>query len=195
MSTGYTSLIENGITFKDFTLKCARAFGACVTMRDEPFNRPIPDKFEPSEYHREELEKYKLNLENIKDISIEDAKIKAEKEYNDAKTNYITSLKEKFSLKEKYELMLKQVKNWQPPTKDHKELKNFMIQQIESSINFDCNVSYTIQPKLKSPEEWLNGEINKCLKSIDYHLEQYNKEVNNCKERTEWIQALKKSLE
>jgi len=38
MPSGFTSDIYDGkkITFKDFTLKCARAFGACIHLRDDP---------------------------------------------------------------------------------------------------------------------------------------------------------------
>ena len=34
--TGYTSKIAQDITFKDFVMSCARAFGALVTLRDKP---------------------------------------------------------------------------------------------------------------------------------------------------------------
>ena len=37
MPTGYTTDIYNGkdVTFKDFALKCARAFGACIHQRED----------------------------------------------------------------------------------------------------------------------------------------------------------------
>lgn len=45
MPTGYTAAIKYGITFKEFALDCARNFGACISMRDEPRETPIPDEF------------------------------------------------------------------------------------------------------------------------------------------------------
>lgn len=40
MPTGYTDAIKDGISFNQFILSCARAFGALITMRDEPSSVP-----------------------------------------------------------------------------------------------------------------------------------------------------------
>ena len=61
MPTGYTEDIYNGkdVTFKDFALKCARAFGACVHQRDDDANDP-PKLREPNTgYYEERLKKAK----------------------------------------------------------------------------------------------------------------------------------------
>ena len=56
MPTGYTAtLMEKGQTFQEFIMGCARAFGALIEMRDSPNDAPIPDKFEPSDYHAKRL--------------------------------------------------------------------------------------------------------------------------------------------
>ena len=58
MPTGYTAkLMEQGQTFPEFIMSCARAFGALIMMRDDPANAPIPEKFEPSDYHVRALKK------------------------------------------------------------------------------------------------------------------------------------------
>jgi hypothetical protein len=58
MPTGYTADIKNGISFKTFAMNCARAFGACVTLRDEPGGGDkIPEAFEASTYHAQQVEK------------------------------------------------------------------------------------------------------------------------------------------
>lgn len=54
MPTGYTSYIGQGCDFKTFAMKCARAFGACIDMRDSSLDAQIPDSFEPSRYHLKE---------------------------------------------------------------------------------------------------------------------------------------------
>lgn len=56
MPTGYTAdLMEKGMEFKPFVLQCARAFGALITMRDDSLDAPIPEKFEPDDYHIKKL--------------------------------------------------------------------------------------------------------------------------------------------
>ncbi len=49
MPTGYTHLIEEGCNLEEFVWACARAFGACVMMRDDSVDKPVPEKFEPSD--------------------------------------------------------------------------------------------------------------------------------------------------
>ena len=58
MPTGYTAtLVEHGQTFPEFAMQCAKAFGACITLRDEPFDAPIPTKFKASTWHTKQQAK------------------------------------------------------------------------------------------------------------------------------------------
>jgi hypothetical protein len=42
MPTGYTAMIEEreDVTFREFALTCARAFGACIMQRDNSLAEP-----------------------------------------------------------------------------------------------------------------------------------------------------------
>lgn len=51
MPTAYTADIAKGITFKQYAMNCARAFGALIDLRDKPANCEIPDVVYPSDYH------------------------------------------------------------------------------------------------------------------------------------------------
>ena len=61
MPTGYTEDIYNGkdVTFKDFALKCARAFGACVHQREDNIDDPPRLKIADTSYYEEKLKKAK----------------------------------------------------------------------------------------------------------------------------------------
>ncbi|MBO6267553.1 MAG: hypothetical protein J6N19_00245, partial [Clostridium sp.] len=71
MPTGYTCFIEDGkiTTAKGFLLLCARAFGACIEMRDEPLSEPIPEKFNGDDTYRLWLEDAKTELSKLKAMS------------------------------------------------------------------------------------------------------------------------------
>ena len=56
MPTGYTHDIPAGITFRQFALNCARAFGANIAMRDDPADKPI-EVYEPSDYSAKAITK------------------------------------------------------------------------------------------------------------------------------------------
>lgn len=72
MATGYTCDVSDGkiTTLRDFALRCARAFGALITMRDEPFDAPIPEKFEPhTDYHDKAIREAREQLEKLSAMS------------------------------------------------------------------------------------------------------------------------------
>ena len=73
MPTGYTDAIKDGITFQQFAMNCARAFGACVTMRDDPSDKPIPERFEPSAWHKERLGDAYAALSELDKMGISEA--------------------------------------------------------------------------------------------------------------------------
>lgn len=80
MPTGYTYAIKEGISFRDFVLKCARAFEACVSMRDDPMDKEIPE-FVASDYYQKELDKSFARLNEIVKMSDADCGIAATQEY------------------------------------------------------------------------------------------------------------------
>lgn len=84
MPTGYTAAIADGISFTNYAMGCARAFGALIEMRDEPSDAPIPEEFKPSTYHLEELQKAQKKLHNLCKMSFGEAEGRAMVAYNEA---------------------------------------------------------------------------------------------------------------
>ena len=192
MPTGYTADIKNGISFEKFVLGCARAFGALISMRDDPNDAEIPDEFKPSEHHSKNLIKAfneKAKLETLTKEQIDLAVFHYNKEQQEY---YEKRIKDNNELKQKYMDMLIQVLDWTPPTPDHKELRNFMITQINESIQHDCYEPNV--PEEISPEKWFDAQISSVNWSITYHTEQSQKEKETCENRTKWVRELKNSL-
>jgi len=195
MPTGYTSRIKDGISFKEYALGCAKAFGALIEMRDEPFDKPIPDSFPVSDYHTKKIFEAEEEIEALGGYNESLAKDGAEKEYKEELDHYKKYLNEKTELKEKYNSMLAKVNAYQPPTSEHTGYKDFMIEQIKTSIDFDCSAAYTTIPKLKTPLDWYNSKKTRLLKDLAYHQEQNAKEIERTNARNLWISQLKKSLD
>ena len=84
MPTGYTAAIADGVTFEQFALNCARAFGALIDMRDEPSDAPIPERFEPSNYHEKKIAEINDELVRLKEMSQDEAKMVAHQEWRAA---------------------------------------------------------------------------------------------------------------
>ena len=101
MPTGYTADIEKGITFNKFIMDCARAFGACITMRDDPHDKEISDEFEENSYHKEQVENIEIKITGVNSLTIKEAENGAKKEYEETISDAEKSIKQNKELKQK----------------------------------------------------------------------------------------------
>lgn len=151
MPTGYTADLYEGkdVTFEEFALGCARAFGALITMRDDDSQTPIPEQFEPSEFYANELREAQAELAEAEQRTDADWEALVLKSHEENLTRISGWKTRDAARKERYEGMLSQVEAWEPPTDEHQGLKEFMAEQLRSSIDFDTTQSYP-EPVLKS---------------------------------------------
>jgi hypothetical protein len=198
MPTGYTSFLidTDEISFQKFAMICARAFGACINMRDDPMNKDIPEKFEESSYDKNEYEKDIKLLEDFNSSDMDTLYKQYENEYElkvKSREEYLEKNKQQIK---RYITMLNKVSEWNPPSKDYIELKNFMINQIRKSIKFDdMQEYYRNNPIIKlSFEQWKYNKIEQFKEDIEYHMKQWQIETKRVAERNKWIQDLRNSL-
>lgn len=200
--TGYTyELVEKNQSFNQFVWSCARAFGALVMMRDDPSGAKIKLIQEPSKYYIESLEEAKEKLEQL-------LKLKTKKE----KTDYALNVKQE-RLKALHDSinnetrkkenkiiadMIVKVKSWNPPILEHKSLKDFMLDQLTSSLNNNEDKSYYYEQietiNNMSLIEIYEQDLKNTLESVQYRQQSYEEEVKRTKERTAWLTALNNSV-
>lgn len=195
MATGYTANVADGklTEFPAFAMQCARAFGALVMMRDDAADAAIPEVFEPdTKYHDEALATAKRDMAafgemgNAACIALRDA------EHEQAVESWRKSNMDRVATRERYEAMLTKVHNWVPPTKDHDGMKAFMVEQLETSIKFDCYESEA--PKLQMLSDWRANREEQLTRDINYHTEHRQKEIERAASRTKWLRDLRASL-
>lgn len=196
MPTGYTADVGSGkvTDFADFAMQCARAFGACVTMRDDPSDATIPDEFKPSSYHAERLAEAKSELSRLQSMTVDQQEVAARDAYEQALAYQKKYRREKEEQRARYEAMLGKVGDWSPPTPDHVEMKKFMREQLRTSIDFDCGGSYEPEAKKLSRSEWYEVALKKAEHDVNYHMIEHQKEVERAANRTAWVKALRASL-
>ena len=194
MPTGYTADVQTGkvTDFAEFALQCARAFGALITMRDLPADAPIPTQFKPDKYHEREAQKATAERDRL--LSLSPTEIADEAALAEAKRISEEQKWNRASAREKarYEAMIAKVNEWVPPSPDHVEMKKFMLEQLQSSINFDCR-EREIAPAVTATE-WYASRVDAAKRNIEYHREEIKKEIQRSEERTRWVKALKESL-
>jgi len=71
MPTGYSAPVLEGKikTLPEFALLCARAFGACVNMRDDSMSADIPEEFPVSDYHSKAYKQASRKLNRLNSLN------------------------------------------------------------------------------------------------------------------------------
>lgn len=194
MPTGYTHKVcEGTITdFPEFAMSCARAFGALITMRDDPMDAAIPNEFAPdTKYYDERLADSKKRLQEVMELSKDDLETVALAEHAEALAHRKTYLANKELEASRLNDMIAKVRMWHPPTPDHVEMKKFMIEQIEMS--FPGTYAPSI-PALLDGTAWRQKEINRLSDDVVRYQKEVNKEIERARGRSEWVKALRASL-
>lgn len=191
MPTGYTAYVEDGriTSLRDFAFLCARAFGACITMRDEPLSKPIPEQFVPeTKYYTERLETARKQLEQFNAMSDDEAVIEYEKDYAECLRGWQERDEKRMEETERYRSMISKVEAWKDGPH---ELKGFMLSQLRQSI-----YEYEFPaPSRISPLEWKRHNIERAQKDIEYFTKNIDQEIERTEARNKWLSDLRKSLE
>jgi hypothetical protein len=194
MPTGYTAYIEEteDPKFEVFVMRCAKAFGACMDVREDPISAPIPE-FTVRDYYSKNVTKAKEELKKIGEMSEEDIIKSSNLEYETSMERNNEWVSQKHEEDRKYKEMLKKVKAWTPPSEDHYGLKEFMIDQIKISMHADFDPS-DYAPTRLTPDEWYIGKMKDATRNLESAIESYNREVESVAGANKWVRDLRASL-
>lgn len=191
MPTGYThDLISKKLSFPQFALTCARAFGAFIHMRDDDWDAPLrPVKV--SDYHLRSLKEAQAKLATLIETPVVQFRAKAKAEHA-ASVTMMAGIRKTYSEENALlEAMSVEVRAWTPPTSDHQALKAFMLQQIETSMH-DLSPRASEDDSRAFPTK--TEALDKVREDIAYHEKEHAEEVARVKAANDWAKALKESL-
>jgi hypothetical protein len=198
MPTGYTDeACKKDVPFNKFVWDCARAFGALIMMRDDSLSTPVPESFEPSDYHPRELAKAKLELAQAENMTLAEAKKAAMASYKTAKARLNEVTEETALVRTRLLKLRAEADAWVPPSEDHAGLKKFMLEQLDETIKYDGTVSSFYSEAAKKPasaKEWQSSAIASAKHSVEYHAKELEKEVERIAQRNKWISDLVASV-
>ena len=204
MPTGYTAGILDGKvnTFEEFATVCTRAFGATIHMRDNPMDSPYEPRT-PSDYHTNSIQSKRERLEEIESMSDEKIVEDFNTQLGEDLKYHQTKMEEDKRNLEKLNSMLESAKSWVPPTEDHQPFRNFMIEQVESTIKVDGDPSYHVNKMVGikkqmeegiNPKEYREETIQEIKSQISYHKTEYQKELVRCKDSNDWMDKFFESI-
>lgn len=181
MPSFYTATIGEGATFKDFFLRCSRAF-----IHDE--GDPIAARRRDVKYHEEKTLASARRLVDFLYSSQADRQGQFQQHIESTRkvNEEIRATRE--NAKIKYEAMLAQVNAWEPPIPEMDSLKEFMQNQINQSIEHDCaehctDTAFTF-------EEWADWQISSAQRDIEYHKKEWKRTEDLLQKAIRYIEAL-----
>ena len=196
MPTGYTLGIAEGeiTTLQQFALKCARAFGPLMSMRDAPHDAEVPKILESSRYELENLQKAKAHLASILAMSEAEIEQKIDAEIADERRCREAAIAKDLQARTNYERLISQVKAWQVPG-ELDGLRQFMLEQLEQDYKYDFAVNLTPEdaPRL-SIEEWRKINLESAENNVKRAQREWDEEVALTARRNDWLAKLFESL-
>jgi hypothetical protein len=195
MPTGYTADLHDGkqITFEQFVLKCSRAMGAAITQRDESPEMEIRE-LTLDDHYVETVAKSAARLQEAISRPASEWEALQDAAIAEAETYRAKYLADQEAMRARYEGMLDQVRAWVPPTSEHYGLKKFMIDQITSSIEFDCGSYVPAVPERTSPDIYAQQEIARLTKAHGRDIQHLAEERERVAGQNAWVRALRDAL-
>ena len=196
MATGYTQVIEDSatpISFRSFALRCAGAFGALISIRDNSLDSPLPEKIVPEPYYEKLLTEAKADLADLLARSDDEWRtVRAAEARRVADQNESYRMKHTEAIA-RYRDMRAAVVAWQPPTPEHDGMKTFMLEQIDSSARW---IGDLYQSKLPTADlgQYKRQAIADASDRVTSRSKAVEEEFERARNRNEWLQALVRSL-
>jgi hypothetical protein len=192
--TGHVSnALKNGEDFNAFVWNCARAFGALVDIRGNS-EAKIPKQLKQSNYYKRIIAESKKALAALPKKAAAKLSLGEKLKEKDLKW-WQRQLDEVVKNNAKISSLLTEAKEWIPPTKDHENLKEYMVTQLTSSLNdtgyyheaISQAMNRTPLEYIEKREEELKDNIIRCTK----HQEE---EDNSIESKNKWLKELRNSV-
>lgn len=183
MPTGLTSKIYEGkeITLREFALKCAGQLSPAyyyTRNHDEDLPLSSPPVLKADNYRQESLERAKKELERYEYLKANPSEMQKlyDKEKTRLKLDRMAREIDIAKKRERYDAMIEKVEQWEVPD-SFQHLKDFMLKQLNDSRDFDCPDLSDILPVYEPTiDEWIDGCIKSCKRSMEYDIEEIEKE-------------------
>lgn len=195
MPTGYTAAVIDGeITeLNEFILSCSRAFDIRFKENMDGDTKILPSREIPDRYERE-VEEARKELEEARNLSDSEAYELAKQDFAEQCRHWDEHKKQKAENLDRLQYMLDQVKQWIPPTSQHEGIKNFMIQQLEDTIEHDGTPYDFLVPTQQTPVEYKRNLIKDKERWLEIKQESLDRERSNAEQRHFWWKNLFESL-
>lgn len=193
MHTGYVHPVADGTIsdLRTFALRCARAMGACIMMRDEPMDKEPPKQFEPHlDYHTERLEAAEKRLAELSTMTPEQREEAAEADWRRRVESQRKYDEEDDTEYARIKAMHEGVSAWKGAPEG---LREFMLEQLGMSLERGAK-HYDLLGKKLSTREWYDDAFKRAVEDVGRAHENIARERALTDSRNAWLAQLWASL-
>lgn len=194
MPTGYTyDLIKKpDLPFASFAARCARAMGALVMLRDSPITDTLPETAgDDLSYETKALADAEADVERVTTMTAVQWEAAHRKHIEDTRTQNAERAAEAALWREVCGRLSREATAWKPPTPNHVGLQKFMLEQLQTTAEFDAKPY--LQPVLSLPE-FQAVTVEAARRTLGFRRESMTNATARVNERAAWLAALKASL-
>lgn len=186
--TGYTAGVHDGkvTTLKEFAEVCIHAF-----IPDHWV--VVPDVVEANNsYNDDHIRKILEEISSLEKLTPDQisAQNKSDYEYRLSLFNERPALE----AKPRYEAMLALVDEYGVPDPTLSSFAAFMVEQLKTSMDFDCSPLFETPPVEETDKDWFVGKMGFLERSLEFYRDKKERLLKSAADATAFVQAWKKSL-
>lgn len=196
MPTGYTYGVQEGnvTTLDAFAQECARAF--LWQSRDSNEKDLIKLVTIPNdvEYQKNQLVKAKENLNELLALTETEWRTRYEEEKADDIRRQQERNERLKTEQARYNAMIEKVEAWTPPTEKHEDLKEFMLDQLAKSLDFDCSDRMLYPCTFQEYDSWKSHQLAYARGDVMRAENNLDRVTKRDGDYLEWVNKLLESV-
>lgn len=185
----YSQEIYEGkpLTFEQFLWRCA--------LGQEPKSnyRWTLEGNSSFSYHDEAIKKSQARLDELRKMTLEEARAAARAEHARDTERRNEYLKEAYDRAARFRAVNYIAERWKPPTPEYENVKKRMLEVLKFDVRTDDEVGAGYPEfSCQTGEEWLETEKQQSVSNIAYHSKALQDIAKEVEKHNEWVKGLEK---
>ena len=151
----------------------------------------IPQEVPIDPYYYRRIRELRTEIAEIEALSEDEATARVNAKAQETRREWQARQAETQRLQAEYKRLIAQIEAWPPPTPDHQGLKDFALQQLRESLEFDV---HGWEEPAAPVVGWKERTLAELHKSLAQAWEDLAKQIQWTKDANAWLTALRASL-
>ena len=196
MPTGLTQPLCDGqdMTFEQYAKRIATQFVSDAYDRGADYVPPRTLNPSDDSFYHDMLRDAQDRLRAIRLLSTEACQRRADAAYDELVERYYERQHELEDGRERFAELRAKVLRFEPPTEEHERFAELMLEQIDSTVEWDYRTNYYTLPNRIDGETWRKQEIAAAENEIERATQHIEDDRLRFEKRNQWVASLYDSI-